>query len=80
MTITFDEVLKKIKSGKTVELVFRLMGSLISRHELSFEDGKIRDFSYVDSTTSYTSVKQYRKGFYGKMFDQKRVELSEERY
>lgn len=76
--ITFDEVLKKLKEGKRLELKFNLCGGLFSRHELSMYNGKIEDFSYVDDSTTTSTVSQYRRGFYGKAFKQKTVSLEEE--
>lgn len=77
--ITFEETLSMIKGGKTLELMFCLSGPLYSRHELSFSNGKIRDFSYVDSSVTMHSIKRYRRSFYGKLFDRRAVQLSEER-
>ena len=76
--ITFDEALIKLKEGKRLELKFILCGFLFSRHELSLDDGKITDFSYVDSSTTTCSINKYKRGFYGKAFKQKTVILEEE--
>ncbi len=76
--ITFEEALKKLKEGKRLELKFRLCGFLFSRHELSLENGKITDFSYVDSSTTTCSISKYKQGFYGEAFKKKAVFLEEE--
>ena len=75
---TLDEVMRKIKSGVTVELRFYLAGGLLfSVHDLWFEDGKIYDFSYVDSSENFYTEKQYRYSFYGKAFKKHSVKLME---
>jgi hypothetical protein len=75
--ITLDEVIKKIKSGATLQLRFYLAGGLFSVHELWFDDGRIFDFSYVDSTESSWTEKQYRSSFYATAFIKHSVKLME---
>lgn len=75
---TLDEVMNIIKSGQTVELHFYLAGGLLfSVHDLWFEDGKIYDFSYVDSSEYSYTERQYRSSFYGKAFKKNSVKLME---
>jgi hypothetical protein len=75
--ITFNKVLKLLKQDKAVELKFYLVAGLFSRHELSLEDGKIQDLSYVDSSITTYTIKQYKRSFHGKAFKKHAVELSE---
>jgi len=75
--ITFNEVLGHLEQGKAVELKFNLIGGLYSRHELSLDDGKIIDFSYVDDSTSTYTIKQYKNSFHGKAFQKGAVKLEE---
>ena len=74
---TFDEVLQLIKSGKSVELKFYLSMGLFSRHELSLEDGKIEDFSFIDSSLSTYTIEEYKQSFHGKAFISNAVEIEE---
>lgn len=74
---SFYHVLAFIKEGKRVELKFRLNAFVFSRHELSWANGKIQDFSYVDDSTTNYTIKQYQRSFYGKMFNRKRVKIEE---
>ena len=76
--ITFEEALKKLKEGSTLELKFNLCGGLFSRHELSLYNDTITDYSYVDGSTTTYSINEYKRGFYGKAFRQKAVILEEE--
>ena len=58
--ITFNEVLAHLEEEKAVELKFNRIGGVFSRHELSLDDRKIIDFSYVDDSTSTYTIKQYK--------------------
>jgi hypothetical protein len=75
--ITFNEVMKYLKAGKTVELKFHLNGFLFSRHTLTIVDGKIEDESGVDGSTSTYSIDSYKHSFHGRAFALNAVELSE---
>lgn len=74
---TFEEVLKLLKEGKSVELKIFLVDGLFGRHLLSLEDDKIQDFSYVDDSTNIYSIKEYKASFYGKAFQRKAVKIDE---
>ena len=76
--ITFSEVITKLKAGKILELKFNLIGGLYSRHQLSYDDGFIRDESFVDGSVSKTTIARYKKSFYGKAFNKNAVQLIEE--
>jgi hypothetical protein len=76
--ITFEEVLAKLKTGKSVLLKFNLNFGIYSRHKLSFRKGKIVDHSYVDESITRSTIKAYRTGFYGKAFLKNAVQLIKE--
>ncbi|TAK54028.1 MAG: hypothetical protein EPO24_13605 [Bacteroidetes bacterium] len=76
--ISLEEALTKLKEGKRLELKFYLAGGLFSRHELSLDNGMIVDFSYVDDSTTMTTIKEYKRGFYGRAFKKQHVQLEEE--
>ncbi len=75
--ITFNEVLAHLEKGKAVELKFSINYGLFSRHELSFVDGRIEDYSYVDGATTIYTIKQYKKSFHGRAFEKGAVQLEE---
>ena len=74
---TFDEVLKLLRQGKSVELKFFFNYGLFSRHELSFCKNKIEDFSFVDESTTNYTIAKYKNSFYGKAFLKKAVMIEE---
>ena len=74
---TFIDVLQLLQSGKSVELKFYLSFGLFSRHELSLVDGKIEDFSFVDSSLSTYTIEEYKQSFHGKAFISNAVEIEE---
>lgn len=74
---SFDEVLKLLKESKSVELKFYLSFGIFSRHELTLIDGKIEDFSYVDSSLATYTIEEYKKSFHGKAFFSNAVEIEE---
>jgi hypothetical protein len=76
--ITFEEVLVKLKEGKSVLLKFNLNFGVYSRHKLSLRKGKIVDHSYVDESITRSTIMAYRTGFYGKAFSKKAVQLIKE--
>jgi hypothetical protein len=76
--ISFEEVTRKLKAGNILELKFNLIGGLYSRHLLSYDDGFIRDESFVDGSVSKTTIAKYKKSFYGKAFTKNAVQLIEE--
>ena len=76
--ITFDEVVAKLKAGKSIELKFNLNGGVYSRHLLSLDDGILTDESFVDGSITNTTVARYKKSFYGKAFNKNAVQLLEE--
>ena len=73
--VKFNEVLAHLEAGKTVELRFQLNYGVFSIHELSLVDGKIEDFSHVDSSTSRYTINDYRKSFHGKAFEKGAVQI-----
>lgn len=75
--VTFEKVLHLLKQGKSVELKFYLSMGLFSRHELTLVDGKIEDFSYVDSSLTTYTIHEYKHSFHGKAFISNAVEIEE---
>ena len=76
--ITLERVIKKLMAGKHIELRFQLNYGIYSRHLLSYDDGFIRDESFVDGSITKTTIPKYKKSFYGKAFTKKAVRLIEE--
>ena len=76
--ITFQEAIRKLKDGIILELKFNLISGLYSRHQLSYDDGFIRDESFVDGSVSKITIAKYKKSFYGKAFNKNAVQLIEE--
>ncbi len=74
---TINDILQLLHSGKSVELKFYLTMGVFSRHELSLVDGKIEDFSYVDSSLSTYTIEEYKNSFHGKAFISNAVEIEE---
>jgi hypothetical protein len=73
--IAFLTVLELLQRGNSVELKFRLACGLFTRHTLTLVDGKIKDFSYVDESTTKYSLAEYRSSQYGEAFEHNTVEI-----
>ena len=75
--ITLFEVLKILRTGKTVELRFNLNCHVYSRHALSLDDGVIKDESFVDGSVTRSTIEEYSRGFYAEAFSKNSVQLLE---
>lgn len=65
--VTVDSLKKRLLKHKPIELIISLFGGVISRHTITQNEKNtyISDHSYVDDSTTETTVEQYFSGWYG---------------
>lgn len=74
----FDQIVERLESGYTLELVFQLNGPLVSRHTVSMHDGLLHDLSSVDGSETVCAIEEYEHGFYGRLINAHRARIAEE--
>ena len=75
--ITFNEVLRELEAGNSVELRYDLGNEHFSTHELTLDEGMIYDYCHEDCSTTVSSVKEFKYIFYCEAFKFKMTELDE---